>query len=557
MSLKIKYIDVPQGVQEAARAEGPGQPFSEADSLISGVQDAPFATLEPQGWPLDGKRQLLADDPEDFWWSTQRSDENGDFQDPPVVILQLAAPCRATGLSFTFWPSAGQWCSKLRVSWLAGNRMLAQTVAYPDGPRWTLQQTVEDFDKVRIELLATNIAGQFAKISHIIIGQTLWFDKDRITAVEMVNEIDPTLSQLTVDTMTVTLRDTAGLTLAPQENQRVELYRGETLLAVQYITQSQRQSKWCYRLHCQSAVGLLEDTYLGGLFDAVPAAEVLGQILGQTAYELDPFFAEKTVTGYLPVCTRRQALQQVAFAIGGVVTTQGSGRIRIVPLAETTSHKFLKSQMFTGGTVETASRIARVEVVSHGYTPSGEETVLLDGEQVNGQDVLFTWDAPCHSYGITGGSITGSGANWVTVTAQGPVRLTGKKYIHSTQCHSKRDPGAAPQEQNNVLAVEDATLVHRGNVQQVLQRLYDISRLRQTLSRDAVISGQRAGQKVAADSPWEGQIRGYITSMESRLTPTGHTAAVKIIGAEAPAETAVMYAGELYAADKEVLYGCI
>lgn len=550
MSLKIKYIDVPQGAQEAAQVQGPGQPFSNPATVATGAKDVAYATLEPRGWPLDGGAELLPDSPEGFWWSEARSDETGAFAAPPALTFSFPVPYTATGLTFTFWPASGEWCNKLRVCWFRSNTLLAQTTAYPDAPQWTLQQTVESFDKVRIELLSTNIPGHFAKVQMIGIGQTLWFGKQQIASVHMVNEIDPTLSELTVDTMTVCIREDTGLSLAPQENQRLELYRDDGLMAVQYITGSSRESKERYTLSCQSAIGLLEDSCLGGIFHAAPLQQVLDEILDGTPYILSPFFADVTLTGYLPVCTRRQALQQLAFAIGAVVTTRGSGVIQLLPLSDTVSGKFVRSRIFQGGKVETAPKVAKIQVVSHSYTQSQEEEILLDEEPVSGENVLYTFDTPHHGYRITGGTLTGSGANWVTVTAQGPVTLHAKKYIHGTRQHTRTDPAATAQERNNVLTVEDVTLVHAGNVHQVLERLYETARLRQTLEHDAVIGGHYAGQKVATENPWGGQLRGYITAMESDLTSTGHTAAVTILGVEVAAENALYFAGDLYAGEE-------
>lgn len=553
MSLKVKYVDVPQGAQEAAQVEGQGQPFSMPAMVSSGAQGAAYATLEPRGWPLDGSRELLPNAPEGFWWSEERSDENGAFEVPPALTFTFPTPYTATGISFTFWPASGEWCSKIRVLWFNGNTLLAQTTACPDAPQWTLQQTVESFDKVRVELLATNLPGHFAKVQMIEIGQTMWFGKQEITSVHLVNEIDPTLSDLTVDTMTIAVKNKAGVSLVPQENQRMELYRNDQLLAVQYIAESSREAKQHYTFSCQSAVGLLEDDYLGGIYNAVPAVEVLDDILDGMEYELDEIFVEAALTGYLPVCSRREALQQVAFALGAIVSTQGGSAIKIGPVSQVTSHIFAKSQIFQGGKVETAPRVAKVEVVSHSYSKSQEEDTLLDEEQLIGENILLTFDEPHHSYSIVGGAITGSGANWVTITANGLVTLTAKKYIHSTQRHTRSNAAATAQERNNVQVVEGTTLVHSGNIRAVLDRLYEIAQFRQTLTHEAIITGQHAGQKVAAVNAWGKQVRGYITSMESDLTPTGHTASVTILGVEVAAENALYFAGDLYAGE-EVLY---
>ena len=54
-------------------------------------------------------------------------------------------------------------------------------------------------------------------------------------------------------------------------------------------------------------------------------------------YDLAPSLAGIVIKGYLPVCTHREALQQVAFALGAVVSCARSDNIRIYPLPPATS----------------------------------------------------------------------------------------------------------------------------------------------------------------------------------------------------------------------------
>lgn len=552
MSMRVKYIDVPEGAQEAAQAEGLGQPFSKPSSMIIGGGDVAYATLEPGGWPLNGSRSILPDQPEAFWWSELASNEQCVFMTPPMVVITLPFVITATGVSFVFWPSTAEWCSEIRVTWYNGNTTLHQVVVQPDAANWTLQKTVESFDKICIEVLRTNLPERFAKIQKIDIGQTHWFDEEEISSVHVVNEADPSMSELTVDTMCIKIRDKISRSLTPQKNQKIELYQNEKLCATQYIASSSREEQRDYTFTCQSTIGLLEDEILGGMFNNTPIEEVVQQILEDFVFELDTKYEGQKVTGYLPICTRREALQQLVFSIGAIVTTQCDGIIRIVPLNSGNMGYFTNSNIFNGGKVETDPRVASVEVVAHRYVTSAEDETLLDAETVSGQHVLVTFDSPHHSYSITGGEVTGSGANWVTITAEGKVTLTGKKYLHSTTRHTQRNAAATVFERNNIFAVENATLVHQGNVNNVLKRLYDISQLRQHLKQTVVVTEQRAGQKVVSPNPWGGHLQGYIQSMESNFTAHGHTATVTILGAEVKFD-GFKYSGEFYSGDMEAV----
>ena len=553
MSLKLKYLDIPYGAQEGVQAAGDGQPFTDMALVSTGAPDTAYATLESFGWPLDGTRSLIPDSPRAGFWSKEPTDGDGDFASPPVITLSFPKGYTATGITFIFSPGTDEWCSKIRVTWYSGDTLLAQTLAYPDAPNWTLEYSVENFDSVSVELLSTNKPGQLAKVQCLEIGRTVWFYAGEIVKPQLTNEIDPALSVLSVDTMKVTIRDQHGRRLLPQKNQQMELYQNDQLLAVQYITESTRESKQQYTFSCQSAIGLLEDTFLGGIYNAAPLEDVLCEVLAGYDVALSSAFLEETITGYLPVCTRREALQQIAFAIGAVVSTQRSRKIHIDPQTTNISSVFPKSSIFQGAKLDTAPKVARIDVTAHGYVTSNEVETLLDGEDITGEDVLVTFDQPHHSYSVMGGTITGSGANWVTLTAAGSVTLSAKKYVHNATQRSKRYSVTAA-EQNNIQKIEDATLVHSGNVEAVLKRLGEISQLRQTLTQEVVISGQMAGQRVISESPWGDRIRGYITSMDSEFTNSGHTASVTIVGMEIFPEVAMLYAGELYAGDRGVLY---
>lgn len=573
MSLKVKYLDVPQGAQEAAQVQCQGQPFSEPQLITSGAQDVAYATLESMGWPLDGSRALLPEAPTVGYWSAEPADDingilgrsalgsfvlgakndAGSFQTPPVIVLTFEEPYTATGITVSFWASAEEWCNEIRVTWYCGGDVLSRVLDHPNAPHWTIQNTVEGFDKICVELLQTNKAGHFAKVQRIEVGQTIWFDEQQIVKVHQMNEVDPTLSELTVDTMTVEILDKTGLTLLPQENQRMELYRDGQLEAVRYIVNCQRQTKRNYVFSCQSAIGLMEDDYLGGMYRDIPVKTLLVDILQEQNFHLNAIYEGKTISGYLPVCTRREALQQLVFSIGAMVTTLGGAAIQIDPIPDSFSATILPSKIFYGAKEEMQPRVARIEVDAHKYTEIAEEELLLEEEYVSGDGVLLTFSEPHHSYTIAGGSIVESGANWVRLSADGNVTLTGKKYRHTTTRHVQNDPQTTAADRNNVYSIEHATLIHAGNIHDVLKRLYGISRLRRAVTQEIVVSGQRAGQRVSSTNPWGDVIQGYITSMESDLTQNSHTASVVMLGTKVSV-SALFYAGELIAGDVGGIY---
>ena len=257
--------------------------------------------------------------------------------------------------------------------------------------------------------------------------------------------------------------------------------------------------------------------------------------MGDFAFRADSAFDGKTLTGYLPVCTRRQALQQIAFAVGAAVATQGDGTIALLLPEETVSGSFTDEEIFAGAKLKQELPVAAVALYVHGFTPDDEEKVLLKEAEILGEDVLFVFSEPYHSYQITGGSLVESDANWVKITADGPVTLTAKKYRHTVSVRRKENPKATAAEKGNVVTVEKATLIHADNADAALQRLYNYHTMRDLLTQDVVVTGQQAGQMVESLSPWCVPVIGHIVSMESEFTNTGHTANVQIRGREVQA----------------------
>ena len=555
MSLEINYIDAPEGAQERMEVSGDSvNNLSDMSLLTFGTSDIPWATLEPGVWKLDGTMRIMPDDTQVGFWSEERSGTDGYFASPPKITISFPVPYGSTGFTFTFSPSTNQYCPEVHARWYSGQTLLIDKDYHPAGPVWVMEETVSSFDRIELTLLKTNVPGQFAKIQRIEIGRTVLFSAKEILNARLVNEIDPTLCALTVDTLTFEMQDSQNRSFLPQENQRVELIHDGKLRSVQYIKASTRKGKANYKIECQSAIGLLAGDYLGGMYKDKPVADLVAEILGEWEFEMDSVFSEKLINGYLPVCSQREAIQQIAFAIGAIVTTQESSKIRFIPVPKMISSRFRDDDILVGGSVKSAPRYARVTLSAHSYTESDDLERLIDEEEIVGTDVLYTFPSPHFDYEITGGTITESDVNWVKITANGLVSLSAKAYTHNIRAFSRRNPEATAKEQGNVIAINKATLISVSNAQEAVDRLYSAVQRRQTVNQDVIVTTQKAGQIASSMTPWDTITTGFITSMDSTITQNGHIATISIQGVEVTLESVWLHSGELYSGDSEVLY---
>ena len=567
MALKVVYSNAPNLAGKGMTiTSSEHQVFGDASGLTgNGFKDTPWATLEPGSWLLDGTRELINTPGEIGWWSAERSDNNGSFQGsvPYIKISfnpgeQVSAP----GTTFRFSPSTNEWCNEMRITWRfvdakdpnpdMGGDIIAQETVFPDSADWYVEKEVDGFNIVVFEFLGTNVPRHFLKMQSIQMGQTHLFFQDEIVSVSILNEFDPVGCELSADEMTIEVRDKKNRSIAPQEGQKIEFYQNDKLIAAHYLQKFTREGESKYTFKCNSAISMLDDTFLGGFYEnerlQISQDDVYGgllvDVLGNIPFYLDPKFAFETVTGYLPVCTRREALQQIAFVIGASITTQGSGSICIKPIADNAIAEpvsgFGDSAVFAGSTLTKEVRPTKINVVSHNYQKSDEAETLLRGVEVaNGEVIVF--DEPHWGYEVTAGSEIieiEAHDNWVKIFAESPgsFTLTGKKYIHSTTDNIWKSTQTGSE---NAVEVKNATLVSKYNVRHALERMVYYYSLPNLFSGTVVVKDEQAGDVVEIVNPYGNNLTsGYITSMESDFTSNGHTASIKIRGVDVPRRNA-------------------
>lgn len=277
-----------------------------------------------------------------------------------------------------------------------------------------------------------------------------------------------------------------------QEKQPVYAYNGKTKIGTFYIDESTRVSKNVYNVSCIDALGILdEDPFPAVVYSNANAKTVLESILGgYFVLELSEELQTEKLTGYIPDCTRREALQQVAFALRAVVDTSGTGNVKVWRLSEETPTEIPMNRLYVGGEVSQSAIVTEVRVTAHTYSTSG-----------SGSDT---------------------------------IEAGGKKYFHTTAVTVKQNPNITASTKPNVIEVKDATLVNSTNVAAVTQHVFDYYMRRQTHSVQIVMDKELPGDYVDTTTPWDDHITGTITSMTIKLSGIA-AAECEIVGTGASA----------------------
>jgi len=520
MSTTIIYKDVAAGAKEAATAAMPNvQPFSNLENLKTSPAVPAVATLEQDYWSLDGSFGLFPDGYTGDWgvWSDVLSGADGTLFPSPVLTLTLPQPVSSDGITLRFDEYGPTWASEVGIEWLSGGTTKSTAVFYPDGPEYTCSEIVSDYDEVIITFSALNRPGQYLKLTDLDFGATVRLTGNQLRNVHLYQTANPISQTVEINTLSCTV--SPGAALAFERRQELDVYQDGALQGVFYLTRTRQVGTMTYEIEAEDALSLLDDEqHLGGMYYDESAPTLIADIMGAVPYALDPSFSGATVTGYLPVASRRENLAQVAFAIGAVVDTSGSAVVKIKPASEAVTAAFDRSTAYDNGTIEKQDPATSVEVTAHAYYLNFQRTQTLYNDTLNGT-ALVTFDAPMHDLQITGGTIVSSGANHAVISGTGSlVVLTGDVYIESKRVYKADNPAAPAGSRPNVVQVSNATLVSLNNVQDVLARVLAYYSSREKLNIRLILGSAMPGDLVTVSGPFGGTKTGYLESAEINLS---------------------------------------
>jgi hypothetical protein len=351
------------------------------------------------------------------------------------------------------------------------------------------------------------------------------------------------------------------------------------------------------KFKCIDLLGILDSlTYKGGIWlSPIAMGDLIADILQEVnvAFVIDPDLYSFPITGWIPICSYREALQQIAFAAGasvisarqggflkfgkmymsGAITkgitcgVAGCGQSRVYQQRWRfsnwdASYSSVRTGVAGGGQSRNWQRrwrpgvwgsligdisitkaekgieqflglrtqVTGVEVTAHNIVIGPGSLELYNGYLPIGSK-LITFSQPMHDLTITGASITEIGANYVVVdvATAGMVVIRGLVYVDTRQTYSLYMTGLDVSVKTNVLSITDATLVNSNNATEVTQRVYNYYQQR-LLQKVRLYAPEAAvGNVVVIDTLYGQKIRGIVEKMSLNLAG-GFIADTDIVG---------------------------
>lgn len=562
---------------DSSPASEQAQPFCdlERDLLAESVPAlTKYGTLEKRQFLMDGSFALFPDNPApEYWglWSLTQSGSDGRFAEPPVLEISFTQEHSSAGLTLHFYEPTGDWASDVLIQWYGPNEELLGTGRFaPDAVDYYCEKKVEGYRKVKITFLATSRPGRYLKLSALDYGVSMTFSGKEVVTAHVLESIDPLSNELSINTLDLTLFNGSGAfsILNPngvfdvlQHKQKFTVYEdvrqddGQTVthnMGTFYLSDWENSSDTLANFTATDAVGLLDSApHEGGLYDTT-AAQLAADILAGYDYELEEALRGVTVRGYLPSKTRRDALQQLAFALGAVVDCSRSDKIRIYRAPTRPSSLITYRRKWMGSKVTLRPLITGVEVTAHQYLAETEESELYRDTLTAGEHKV-SFSSPCSVTGCTGAELLSHGVNSAVVKVEqsGEVIVTGHKYQDQQTVVTSQASDLPPNVQDNVLQVTGATLVGTHNAAEIAAHILNYYAGRYEQNFTMLAGSEVLADMVVVESFGGEKVRGDIEQMEFDLTG-GFVADTLVVGRRLNT-TGEAYTGEIRAGERSLI----
>ena len=417
-------------------------------------------------------------------WSNRISGADGTFETPITLTLTAEGQYSSQGFTLTFDTYNNIFCNDLTVTWYRADTQLETADFTPNSAFYFCRKKVENFDKVVMVFKKLNMPYNRLKLRVIDYGYGTFFKGAELRNVNVIQELDPISAELSIDTVDFTLDSKTDMEYSFQSKQPLSVYFNGQLRATTFVSRSTRQSKNVWRIESEDYIGQLTRlTFLGDIYTEKNAKELLESIFSQAKVpvEIADSLAEKTVTGHIPVCDCREAVRQICYAIGAVVSTANSDTVKIFEPSNDVTQVIPLTRIRQGQSFDEDDRVTAVRVVSHSYAKSEESTEVYNAEKSGtGDEILVQFSEPFHDLSITNGEILKnedntlkSSANYAIIKANTGCVLTGKKYVDTTAAYTRQNPIVSASDLENIVEVTDATLVNPANVSDVLEKTYN------------------------------------------------------------------------------------
>lgn len=485
---------------------------------------------------LDGTGEAVPpekDTPLVAFWSNEISDKDGLFNKPVVLTLVSDKKHSSPGLVLKFDEYNAIYATSFNIAWYEDDVEISSVNYEATEVIHNCINRVDFYNKIIITFYSINVPYNRLKLASIDYGFGITFANNNLKNVKLIQEINPLSSEITINTTDFTLDLNSNEEFNFQKRQPILTYLNGILKSTTFIRNFKRKSKTLWNFQTDDYIGLLNNIpFAGGLFSKKNAVELLEKIaeVSKIPFEISEDLQEKTVTGYIPYTNCREALMQIAFAIGAVVDTSNSDKVKVFSLGEEIKQSIPLGRIMQGQRFDDDEEVTGIELAWHSYVPIEEEVELYNSQDSgispwiddDYQPILIKFNEPIHNMSWEGIMATriDYGDNYaVFLVEHNDFVLKGKRYKHTSSTFRKNNPQLLASETENIISIQDATLISNENVIETINRCYNYLVDRRTVNMKVIDLNDtmNAGDKVEVETQYLGNKEGRIIKQSFNL----------------------------------------
>ena len=356
----------------------------------------------------------------------------------------------------------------MNVKWYRDTTLIEEQDYTVDSAEYFCDTQVQAYNKIVITINNMTRANRFLKIFNIDDGIVRTFYNDELENIDLIEEITQNNQALNINEAELRILPKVNTGVLFQRTLPFSIYRNGELVGKFFVdTSTANSNKSLYKLKISDYISMLDgQTYLGGKYSNVTVANLVADILGDIPYDLDASLSSKTITGYLGIMSKREALREVAFSINAVIDTSRSEKIIIKPMPSAVSAEVGEDKILSFESTQ-QNIITEYEVNTTILTNTTEAADDIFSGTISGTQMIV-FDSPRYSLSITGGSITASNINYAIITGNGAVTLKGKAYVEVVNSQSKTNPYAVSSDLQKVETYETTLICNEIDVLNLL-----------------------------------------------------------------------------------------
>lgn len=530
MSVSVKYGDIALGAKDDFVVETENYlPISKPELLMKDGQkfDRYDAPLELNSMLLDGNTKFLesGEKVNISFISTEMSNEDTTFESPIIFRAKAENRYESPGITIIFDEHKNIYATHVNIKWYANDYLLHEEDFYPDKANYFCNSMVDFYNELEITFYSLNVPLNRLRVNEIDYGVSVTFSDDELKGANVIQEIDPISTSIPINTFDFELYSKKNIEFSFQTRQAMQLIFNGRKLATSFVKKASRKGENAWSVEAEDYIGLMDTIYFkGGVYTDKLAVDLIDEIFttAKIPYRIIGDIGDEMISGHIGYVSCREALMQVMFAIKAIADTSDSEYVDIYRLSDEISDNIGKQRIMQGQSTTDGTRVTSVELTSHTYRKGTEQVKAYEAESSGiGESIFVSFSDPLYDIEISDGEIIESGNNYAIINANDGCILYGFKYEHDTTVYRKNNPNVLLSDIENIIAIDNATLVSKSNVAELLGHCYDYL-LNQSSTSIKIIDGgsykpTKVSDVITYETEYLGEAQGRIIKQKFSL----------------------------------------